>query len=129
MSSMGLKTHTGIDPITRIEMAAHEFNKAHGKNDPTIIGYTDDPSLSQMRYFLKIGDVAGAKKVIGQLAKNGDYGPLIKSMREWSQRPFTSRHSEGLFLAGMDDAGRQQYQDAVNEKYKIMNQFRDALNQ
>jgi len=50
-------------------------------------------------------------------------------MREWSRRPFTSRNSESLFMASMDDAGRQQYQDAVNEKYKIMNQFWDALNQ
>jgi hypothetical protein len=130
LSSMGFKTHTGMSLETRMEHSAAAFNQAHGKTDPTIIGYTSDPSYSQLRYFLSIGDAASAKKMLGQLEKTRPAGKVIQAMDEWVRRPYTgSKRSEALWLGGMDDAERAQYQQAIQERYKLLSKFRDSLNQ
>ena len=130
LSSIGLKTHTGMSLETRMEHSAAAFNQAHGKTNPTIIGYTSDPSYSQLRYFLSIGDTAGAKKMLGQLETTRPVGKVIQAMNEWVRRPYTgSKRSESLWLGGMTDEERAQYQQAVNQRYELLSKFRDSLNQ
>jgi hypothetical protein len=129
-SSMGFKTHTGMSMETRMEQSAEAFNKAHGKNDSAVIGYTDEPSYAQLRYYLSIGDQANARKILNQLEKTRPIGHVIKAMSTWSRRPFTgSQRSERLWLAGMSDEERAQYQQAIDQRYDLLNKFWDSLNQ
>ena len=51
-------------------------------------------------------------------------------MNEWVRRPYTgSKRSESLWLGGMTDEERAQYQQAVNQRYELLSKFRDSLNQ
>lgn len=129
-SSLGLKTHTGMSLETRMEQSADAFNKANGKADSAVIGYTDQPSYAQLRYYLSIGDDAGAKKMLAQLEKTRPIGHVIQAMSSWVRRPYTgSERSESLWLNGMTDEERQQYQQAIQQRYDLLSKFRDSLNQ
>ena len=120
-SSTGLKTHIGQDAEGQMRQSAARFNQAHGKTAPDI-QYTDDPSYSQLRYLVKIGDRAGAAKMLKSLGKTPQQ--IMLAMREWARRPFTgSNRAERLWVAGMTDEERAAYTQAVNEKMQEFTNF------
>jgi len=81
-----------------------------------------------MRYLLKIGDVNGAKKVMEELEKTRPAGDVIRAMSLYVRRPFTgSQRSERLWLNEMTNEERQQYQQAVQERYDLLNKFNTML--
>ena len=129
MSSLGLKTHTGMDSIARVEHSAQAFLDKHGlKPEATIIGYTSDPSYAKMRYLLKIGDADSAKKVMEELEKTRPAGDVIRAMSLYTRRPFTgSDRSERLWLNEMSQEELAQYREAVNERYELWNKFQEMI--
>lgn len=123
-STMGVKTHVGLDPVQKSHLAAEMFKSAHGIQEPQI-QFTDEPTNSKLRYQLRIGDEAAATKTLTALRKTHQDREIIDAMEEWSRRPFTSKKDEGLFVAGMDDEGRRVYQMAIQQRYDEVNKFLD----
>jgi len=117
-SSAGFKTHRGMDAEQRVKLSAQQFRKAHGINTPEIT-YTDDPSYSQLRYLVKIGDLNGAKKTLAGLEKTRSEQEIMKAIHTWGRLPFTGSHkAERLWLAGMTDEERAQYHEAVTQRHQ-----------
>lgn len=129
MSSMGLKTHPGMSSETRVEHSAQAFIQKHNlRPEAAVIGFTDQPAYSKMRYLLNIGDVNGSRKVMEDLEKTRPAGDIIKAMRNWTRRPFTgSQRSERLWLNEMTDEERAQYQKAIAERYELEDKFQEML--
>ncbi len=121
-STMGVKTHLGLDPVQRMNQEASQFKQAHGIQEPKI-EFTDEPAASKLRYQLKIGDEAGAAKTLSALRKTHTDGQILDAMEKWARRPFTSSENESLFVGGMDDAGRQVYWQAMQQRYNEVNNF------
>jgi hypothetical protein len=124
----GLKAEAGRTWEARMIGEANRFVKENNlKSDMSEVSPTDNPSYSQLRRALRIGDEHGALEILQGMRKNGIKDrQIIHSMKQWETRPFTgSRRNELIWMHSMDDAGREQRRAAVLEKRELYSKWLD----
>ncbi len=115
-SSSGLKTHRGLDAEQMVRLSAAKFRKEHGIQVPTM-EYSDEPSYSELRYNLKNGNEAGARKILEGLLKTKTKQQISVALHNFSRMLFTgSIAGERLWIHGMTPDERQVYNEGLKQR-------------
>lgn len=117
MQSFGMRTDAAPSPERRIADLAHEFNKAHGKEDA---GPRTVSDFSDLNAALRRGNQADVKSAIDGLLEKRSAEDLEKYYRQWQSRTFTGSHkNEAEFIRGLNAEQRQQYAKARAERRQL----------
>lgn len=117
MQSFGLRTDKAPTPEQRIYGLAHEFNRAHGKEDHAAGEVRDYAELTAA---LRRGNDGDVQSAIGTLLEKRNAEDLEKYYRQWEHRLFTGSHkNETAFLRTLNPEQRQQYAQAHAERSRI----------
>lgn len=125
-SGAGIKVEPARSAVQEIADKARTWTKANNLQKTT--GWmevpTDEASYSKLRAALRDRDTRGAQKILDALRQTHNDGDIVKAMRLWLRRPFTgSKRAEMAFLRSVEDADRELYSRAQEEKQQEYENF------
>jgi len=129
-ASAGLKTQPEQTALNRILAQAQDFARKEGFKKDT--GWeevqTDAPGYTKLRSALRNDDRKEAARNLDALLADHTPEQVQHAMQLWARRPFTgSRAGDRMFLYSLDDAGRELYSAAYEQKLEVLQKFYEAL--
>ncbi len=124
-SAIGIKMEPGRSYAQKISKRAHEFMTENGfEYRPYVLSPTEDASYDKIRTALRSGDEAGALKLLRRMQQVRTDRQITTSFRRWAHAPLSgNRRLEQMFVASLDDAGLDDYSNAVRERIEAYQKF------
>jgi len=116
---LGFKVEAGRRADQEMALKAKKFvdeNKL--KSSSTTVNMSDEPSYSDIRRQLDLGNLQGAKNALLAIRERGvSDKQIIAAMKRWENAPFAgSRANELLWIHSMDASEMELYQKAIEYK-------------
>lgn len=126
LSSAGIKAEFGRKASAQMQDSAQKFMKENNLPTGTMPQTTDEPSYSKLRRSIDLNDTAGAKSMLEELRKTHSDQQILKAMTMWAKHPFTgSKTAERQWLASLSDADINTYQQAIEQKYDLLQKWEE----
>ena len=128
----GVKADVGASPDSSLYASAQKFVKVnHLSTETEHHEQTDEPSYSQLRKELQLGNEEQARRVLDGMRKEGkSERQIIEGMSRWVASTFTgSRRNEVLWLRSLTPDEMAMYRQAVTGRRELYRKWLDFYSQ